>query len=135
MCPLANQSAGPIPTHKTQGGSELPVKFVRLLSGAVAYTIILLEVYSGAIQGPLWWVLPGGLVLSLLIAIQLQAESGPDDRVNPLVSVAQWVGTLGLAFGASYVANYFGRDMIPCELLKLEGWTGPAEIARQCALS
>ncbi|MEL6113539.1 MAG: hypothetical protein AAFR20_12115 [Pseudomonadota bacterium] len=110
------------------------MKFVRLLSGAVAYTIILLEVYSGAIQGPLWWVLPGGLVLSLLIAIQLQydAGAGADDRSNPLINVAQWVGTLALAFGASYVANYFGREMIPCELLKLDGWTGPADIVRQC---
>lgn len=110
------------------------MKFVKLLSGAVAYTVILLEVYSGAIQGPLWWVLPGGLVLSLLIAIQLQFENPAiaDNRPNPLLNIAQWVGTVGLAVGASYVANYFGRDMIPCELLKLEGWSAPASIMASC---
>ncbi len=117
------------------------MQFIQLLSGAVAYTIILLEVYSGAIQGPLWWVWPGGLVLSLLLAIQLYfapggagLTDGQQNNLNPVLQILQWIALLALAFAASYVANYFGREMVPCSLLTSnEGWTAPAEIVQRCA--
>lgn len=115
------------------------MQFIKLLSGAVAYTVIMLEVYSGAIQGPQWWVLPGALVLALLIAIQLHfevpvgAEVQRAPNLNPLLNIARWLMTLILAVAASYLANHFGREMIPCHLLSLEGWSAPAETMAKCA--
>ena len=117
------------------------MQFLQLLSGVVAYTIILLEVYSGAIRGPLWWVIPGGLVLALLLGLQMlmqpQGTNGVPAQVsqNPVFGLFRWIFILLIAFGASYIANYFGREMIPCELLKAEGWSAPADVVARCASS
>jgi len=115
------------------------MQFLQLLSGAVAYTIILLEVYSGAIQGPTWWILPGGLVLSLLVGLQMILQGAPhganaqnQPNLNPVLEVLRWVLILTIAFGASFAANYFGREMIPCELLNNDGWSAPADVIAKC---
>ncbi len=88
---------------------------VRILTGATAYAVILLEVYSGVINGPLWWVLPGALVLSLLAAVSLiDMASGAAKPAQGVVAAAvQWIMILATSLAAAYVANYFGREMIP----------------------
>jgi hypothetical protein len=106
------------------------MKIIQLLSAATAFTIILLEIYSGVIQGPMWWIWPGGLVLALLIAL---AQYVPEliGGVKPAQTSVfnqgiQLIMILALAFGASYFANYFGREFIP-DLLKARGWVPPAQ--------
>lgn len=104
------------------------MKIIQLLSAATAFTIILLEIYSGVIQGPMWWVWPGGLVLSLLIALAQyvpELVGGPKPAQTSVFGQGlQLVLILAVAFGASYFANYFGREYIP-ELLAARGWTAP----------
>lgn len=105
------------------------MQIIQLLSAATAFSIILLEVYSGVIQGPLWWVWPGGLVLALLIALLRYAPEliGAVKQPQPpgvISQVLQLVLILALAFGASYFSNYFGRTFIP-DLLTARGWVAP----------
>lgn len=101
---------------------------IRILSAATVFTIILLEIYSGVIQGPTWWVLPGGLVLGLLIALWLYAQpqgaASVSEKSSALNSVIQLVVILAVAFGMSYFSNYYGREFIP-NLLAKQGWTAP----------
>jgi hypothetical protein len=105
------------------------MQIIQLLSAATAFSIILLEVYSGVIQGPIWWVWPGGLVLSLLIALLRYAPElvGATKQAQPpgfFSQTAQLLIILAIAFGASYFSNYFGRIYIP-ELLAAKGWVAP----------
>lgn len=104
------------------------MKIIQLLSAATAFTIILLEIYSGVIQGPMWWIWPGGLVMSLLIALaqyvpELMGGTKPGPQ-SVFTQGMQLIMILALAFGASYFANYFGREFIP-DLLLAKGWTAP----------
>lgn len=89
---------------------------VRVLGVATAYSIVLLEVYSGAIKGPLWWVLPGGLVIALLMALSLFGfkSANPEGQSGGAVAVVvEWALVLGAAFAMSWFANYFGRELLP----------------------
>lgn len=93
---------------------------VRILSALTAYAVVLLEVYSGLIKGPLWWVLPGALVLALLTAVSLVDPANRD--LAPKSSgffgtLVQWVVIIGMALAVAWFSNYFGREMAP-ELLK-----------------
>lgn len=85
---------------------------IRLLSAAVAYSVVLLEVYSGVIKGPVWWIVPGGLVIALLFAISLNVEgarAGAAGAAGPF----QWILILALSFGMSAFAWYFGSTIVP----------------------
>lgn len=88
---------------------------VRILSVITAYTVILLEVYSGALKGPNWWVYPGALVLSLLFGITVYGLGSEKQATNkPLMaSFIEWVLMLAAAFAMAYFANYFGRALLP----------------------
>ncbi len=91
---------------------------VRLLAAVTAYVVVLLEVYSGVIRGPWWWGLPGGLVISLLIATsifgdQLGRGPGADAGNRPTVAFGQWLLILAVAFGVSFFSYAFGRFIIP----------------------
>lgn len=104
------------------------MKIIQFLSAATAFTIILLEIYSGVIQGPMWWIWPGGLVMSLLIALaQFLPEmlGGPKPVQSTVFGQGlQLIMILVIAFGASYFANHFGREVIP-DLMKAQGWIPP----------
>lgn len=91
---------------------------LRLLAAVTAYVVVLLEVYSGVIRGPWWWGLPGGLVISLLIAIsifgdQLGRNPGAEPTHRPSVAFGQWMLILAVAFGVSFFSYVFGRFIIP----------------------
>ncbi|GEM_PF-5275099 len=86
---------------------------VRILSAATAYSVVLLEVYSGVIKGPTWWVWPGALVLSLLTAVSLVDSGDVKKSQGILATTAQWVMMLGTAAATSWFANYFGREIVP----------------------
>ena len=89
---------------------------VRILSALTAYAVVLLEVYSGVIKGPDWWVLPGALVLALLTAVSL-VDPANRDLAPPakgfLPVLVQWVVIIGMALAVSWFSNYFGRELIP----------------------
>lgn len=93
---------------------------VRILSALTAYAVVLLEVYSGAIKGPLWWVLPGALVLALLTAVSLIDPANRDLAPKPsgfFSTLVQWLVIIGMALAVAWFSNYFGREMVP-ELVK-----------------
>ena len=88
---------------------------IRILAAITAYCVILLEIYSGAIQGPWWWIAPGALVIALLFALSIfglaQNDNGGGGSV--IGGLIQWVLILGTATAMSGFANYFGRDLLP----------------------
>jgi len=88
---------------------------IRILAAATAYCVILLEVYSGAINGPLWWVLPGALVIALLFALSIYGlNSDTSSNEGGLGAAAiQWTLIIATALAMSFFANYFGRDLLP----------------------
>ena len=89
---------------------------VRILGLATGYCVVLLEIYSGAIKGPQWWIYPGALVIALLLAISLFGVNpqNPDAPRPPITVVAiQWVVILAAAFAMSFFSNYFGREILP----------------------
>jgi hypothetical protein len=89
---------------------------VRILSVLTAFAVVLLEVYSGVIKGPYWWVLPGALVLALLTAVSLidpvNRDLGPQPK-SFFGVLAQWVVIIGMALAVAWFSNYFGRELIP----------------------
>ena len=82
---------------------------IRVLTAAVAYSVIILEIYSGVINGPWWWVIPGGLVIALLFAITMMPQAGGE----PKGGAGQWIVILILSFAMSAGAWYFGNTIIP----------------------
>ena len=88
---------------------------IRMLAAATAYCVILLEVYSGAIQGPIWWVAPGALVIALLSALSIfgLSNTGESGGGSPIAGFFQWTLIIGTAIAMSYFANYFGREVLP----------------------
>ncbi len=93
---------------------------VRILSALTAFAVVLLEVYSGVIKWPYWWVLPGALVLALLTAVSLIDPVNRDVTPQPkgfFGVFAQWAVIIGMALSVAWFSNYFGRELIP-ELIK-----------------
>ncbi len=89
---------------------------VRILVVATAYSVVLLEIYSGAIAGPVWWVYPGALVIALLLSISLfgvGADRSGSVQGGFLAGAVQWLLLLAMSFAMSYFANYFGREILP----------------------
>ena len=89
---------------------------IRILAVATAYSVVLLEIYSGAIKGPQWWVYPGALVIALLLAISMFGVNPqkPDAPRQSITGVAvQWIVVLAAAFAMSFFSNYFGREILP----------------------
>lgn len=89
---------------------------VRLLGVATAYSVVLLEIYSGAIKGPIWWVYPGALVIALLLSLSLFGFTDPRQQSQPsgfAATAVQWILIIGISFGMAYFANYFGRALLP----------------------
>ena len=86
---------------------------VRILSVATAYAVIILEMYSGVINGPLWWVAPGALVLALLTAVSLVVDQQAQQPQGFLANAVQWIVIIITALAMSFFANYFGRELIP----------------------
>lgn len=96
--------------------------FVRYLSWATAYAVIVLELYSGALQGPIWWALPGGLVLCLLLALAhyagplisgaTQNETQSEPRKPGGTDFGIWILILVFGFGMSFTTNILGRTLI-----------------------
>lgn len=101
---------------------------IRMLAAATAYCVILLEVYSGAIQGPIWWVAPGALVIALLSALSVfgLSNSSEPGGSSTVAGFFQWTLIIGTAIAMSYFANYFGREMLP-EILAENAATPPAQ--------
>ena len=93
---------------------------VRMLSALTAFAVVLLEVYSGVIKGPYWWVLPGALVLALLTAVSLVDPANRELAPRPtgfFAVLVEWVVIIGMAVAVAWFSNYFGRELIP-ELVK-----------------
>lgn len=90
---------------------------IRILSVLTAYTVVLLEIYAGAANGPMWWIYPGALVIALLLALSTFAFSPVADKdvAKPsLGAVAfQWVLVLGSSYAMAWFANYMGRSLLP----------------------
>ena len=87
---------------------------VRILLFITAYVIVMLEVYSGAIQGPMWWILPGALVIALLISISLFAFApAKSENGESAAGVFQWLILLVAALAIAGFSNYFGRELLP----------------------
>lgn len=90
---------------------------IRILSVLTAYTIVLLEIYSGAVNGPVWWIYPGALVIALLLALSTFAFSPAADKdaAKPSLgaTLVQWVLILGSAYAMAWFANYMGRTLLP----------------------
>lgn len=98
---------------------------VRLLIAITVYSVILLEVYSGAIAGPQWWIIPGGLVISVVVAMGIFGEQivggTPQAPKSPFMAALwTWAVVLSVSFGMSAFSNYFGRELLPGEMKKIE---------------
>lgn len=98
---------------------------VRLLIAITVYTVILLEVYSGAIVGPWWWIVPGGLVISVVIAMgifgeQILVRSQTPSKTPFIVALWTWVLVLSVSFSMSAFSYHFGRSVLPDEMEKSE---------------
>ena len=102
---------------------------IRMLAAATAYCVILLEVYSGAIQGPIWWVAPGALVIALLSALSIfgLGNGAQTASTSPIAGFFQWTLIIGTAVAMSYFANYFGREMLP-EILAESAASAPQQL-------
>ncbi len=91
--------------------------FIRILIAVTVYSVILLEIYSGAILGPRWWIIPGGLVISVIMGIAIfgdlvygkATEGGAQRRAG----IGAWALILILSFAMSAFSNYFGRLILP----------------------
>lgn len=82
---------------------------------ATAFSVILLEVYSGVLPGPWWWVIPGGLVLSVVLSVAMLGErilAKPAEGGSQGVSPGLWAAIIFFSFGMSFLSNYFGRVVI-----------------------
>lgn len=89
---------------------------VRILSMATAYCVILLEIYSGAIDGPTWWILPGALVIALLFAMSMYGFASDREAQASqgfVASAVQWILIIVVALVMVAFANYFGRTLLP----------------------
>lgn len=90
---------------------------IRILSVLVAYMVVLLEVYSGALGGPTWWIYPGALVIALLLALSTFAFSpvAAKDVSKPSIGATafQWVLVLGSSYLMAWFANFMGRSLLP----------------------
>lgn len=98
---------------------------VRLLIAITVYTVILLEVYSGAIVGPWWWIVPGGLVISVVISMGIFGDQilsgGQTQKKTPfIVALWTWVLVLSVSFSMSAFSYHFGRYILPDEMEKSE---------------
>ncbi|MBY0423070.1 MAG: hypothetical protein K2Q06_12260 [Parvularculaceae bacterium] len=98
---------------------------IRLLIAVTVYTVILLEVYSGAIVGPWWWIIPGGLVISVVTAMGIFGDqllnAAKRETKTPFVSTLwTWILVLSVSFGMAAFSYYFGRDILPGEMTKSE---------------
>lgn len=98
---------------------------VRLLIAITVYTVILLEVYSGAIVGPWWWIVPGGLVISVVIAMgifgdQILSGAQAQKKTPFIVALWTWVLVLSVSFSMSAFSYHFGRNILPGEMEKSE---------------
>lgn len=99
---------------------------IRLLIAVTVYSVILLEVYSGAIVGPWWWVVPGGLVISVVVAMGIFGDrvmsAASETRAAPpfLATLANWALMLAVSFAMSAFAYSFGRYLLPGEVAKSE---------------
>lgn len=98
---------------------------IRLLVAVTVYTVILLEVYSGAIVGPWWWVVPGGLVISVVTAMaifgdQLMNRGQAQPKSTLGATLWNWLIVLSVSFAMSGFSYYFGRDVLPGEMTKSE---------------
>ncbi|MEO1013754.1 MAG: hypothetical protein AAFX08_01060 [Pseudomonadota bacterium] len=92
--------------------------FLRLLMVATIYSVIILEVYSGVIRGPVWWIVPGVLVISLVGALvvfgdQVAPLSGENGHAGAEPTIGRWIVVVVAATAMSGFAYYFGREMIP----------------------
>ena len=95
---------------------------LRLLMVATIFSVIILEVYSGVIRGPIWWIVPGVLVISLVGALvvfgdQVAPISGESRQAGSPPSVGRWIIVFVTSLLMSGSAYYFGREVIP-DLLK-----------------
>lgn len=90
---------------------------IRILSVLTAYTVVLLEVYSGAVKGPTWWIYPGALVIALLLSLSTFAFSPAAgegvQKPSMGVSAIQWVLIIAASFAMAWFANHMGRNMLP----------------------
>ncbi|MEO1253105.1 MAG: hypothetical protein AAFW81_12260 [Pseudomonadota bacterium] len=90
---------------------------IRILSVLTAYTVVLLEIYAGAINGPAWLVYPGALIIALLVALSTLAFSPVAEKSAEKPSLAatafQWVMVLGASYAMAWFANYLGRVLLP----------------------
>ena len=90
---------------------------IRILSVMVAYTVVLLEIYAGAANGPTWWIYPGALVIALLLAMSIFAFSPVADKNVEKPSLGalafQWVLVIGASYAMAWFANYMGRALLP----------------------
>ncbi len=92
--------------------------FLRLLMVATIYSVIILEVYSGVIHGPYWWIVPGALVISLVGALvvfgdQVAPLSGENGHAGAEPTIGRWIVVVATATLMAGFAYYFGREMIP----------------------
>lgn len=96
---------------------------IRLLIAVTVYTVILLEVYSGAIVGPWWWIVPGGLVISVVTAMGIFGDQllnrGQAAAKTPFVVLLwTWILVLTVSFAMSGFSYHFGRNILPGEMEK-----------------
>lgn len=98
---------------------------IRLLIAITVYTVILLEVYSGAIVGPWWWIIPGGLVISVVTAMgifgdQILRGAQAPSKTPFIVALWTWILVLSVSFAMSGFSYHFGRNILPGEMEKSE---------------
>jgi hypothetical protein len=85
---------------------------VRILLFMTAYVVVMLEVYSGVILGPWWWILPGALVIALLIAISMFVLA-PASGEKAKAGFFQWLLLIICSLAIAGSANYLGRETFP----------------------
>ena len=88
----------------------------RLLLFIVAYVIVIAEMVVGSIPNPAYatqiWIIPGGLVLTLILSTSMFILAHLKSQDNPLPTPIQWAILFVTGMGLAALSFYFPSYLI-----------------------